>query len=62
MAISRFAHPTAPDVRLTVQSVTRPTANSSTDVSVNVNHAMFTPYVYRAPRREGLVPTVPKGV
>lgn len=62
MAVLSGAHPTAPDVRLTVQSVTRPTHGEKSHVSINPHSDFFRPYVWRAPRREGLVPTVPKGV
>ena len=61
MAIPRFADPQHPDVRLTEQVVTRPSSHDEdTRFAVNPS-AGFRPYTYRAPRREGLVPLVPKG-
>ena len=60
MAIPRFAHPTASDVRMVPQVVTRPSADKHRLISINPS-ALFRPYEYRAPRREGLVPHVPKG-
>lgn len=61
MPIGRNTHPTAPDVRMEPQSVTRPTSGSKIDVSINPHHTLFTPYEYRKPSRFGLVPLVPKG-
>lgn len=61
MAIPRFADERHPDVRLDTQTVTLPTSHDDVAISVNPS-AGFRPYTYRAPRREGLVPLVPKGV
>ena len=62
MAILSSAHPTAPDVRLDIQTVTRPTHGGKSQVSINPHSDFFRPYVWRAPRRSGLIPVVPKGV
>ena len=55
MAIPRFAHPTAPDVRMVPQVVTRPSADSDTLISVNPS-ALFRPYSWRSIDRSASLP------
>lgn len=55
MAIPRFAHPTAPDVRLAHQIVTRPSADPDTRISVNPS-ALFRPYSWRSIDRSASLP------
>lgn len=55
MAIGRNAHPTAPDVRLTVQSATRPASVRTTrsghviSIAPNPLRDLFRPYHYAGP-------------
>ena len=49
MATLSSAHPTAPDVRLDVQTVTRPTHGGKSQVSINPHALYFRPYRYAGP-------------